>query len=205
MSKTGNRAPDKSPKLRGSLLRELHKINARIRNLVDLSQINLQNPNSQWVTHKINLPDGIFANIRLTGPFADIYDIHLHYQATGTPIRDETIPSYVRLPRVGIPFSLEWVVNKGNKTVYHRESGPAVIQIRPGVSHHIQEVAYWEWGERHCLHGPARTYLKDHRLRWEWWLRGVQQTPSELKATLSNLHRVPKKEQMYLKLLHSRD
>jgi hypothetical protein len=205
MAKKGN-FPDKSPKLKGALLRDLHKLNVRIRELIDFSAIDEEKVRKSWGGCSLPLTDKITARVQVSGLFNDIFSFSLIEADTGQVFHSEDIPSVFVIPRIGLPLLVRWNITQKGTQVIHRLTGPAEIMLDSRrISYTIKEVGYWEWGQRHSLTGPARTYLKDHRLRWEWWIRGQLQTPADLKEMLSNLHRIPKKEQMYLKLLHSRD
>jgi len=207
--------PVKSPKLRGTWLREISRIQATLRKKIDMALLltasTEYNPKRKFVA----LGDNVFyyfdnSSLMRSGTTGLI---HIKIvDSCSNPISNHCdLPSTILVDSRGMVYGYRYeqalkIDSQGwNKNILHRECGPASVDTQLlRYNKVIKCIRFYHMGMGHNLTGPAEISFEpvgNYRLSYKWVFYGKEYPLHQVKRMVENPFRVSKQDQLYLKLM----
>ena len=211
--------PQKTTKLKGSLLRETNRIEGLFQDAVPLKNLSNMIDNNEYKkgmlfplkkNPEISFQlDDTWSSINIT---RGISRFNIVDSKTQRYVENFNLPSYIFVYyRTGMLMSYTYTTSKSNtdmdwiKYWTHRENGPAKVELEfLKYKTHIKKIEFAINGVLHNLTGPAiyrQNDLNPYRMVYDWYFYGKHYPFGEVKRMVKNPFNITKDEQLYLKLM----
>lgn len=206
--------PEKSPKLKGSWLREINRIQSICRKIFDMDQLIEKISNYREKPKLVEIADKTFFHCD-SSPFnmihSDLFSINFVDHTRIPIVGFRNLPSTVIMNTAGAVWGYKYErfrnAHEGfwGSPELHRENGPARVLIKSVRNKRvIQLVEFAEQGITHSLCGPAQISFSDspnYSLNYKWFFFGKEYPLYEVRKWVEKPFNISKQEQIYLKLM----
>lgn len=208
--------PEKSPKLKGSWLRDINRIQGICRKTFNMDQLVKKISNHEEKSKLVEIADNTFFHCD-SSPFnmihSNLFSINLVDHTRIPVVGFRNLPSTIILDLQGRVWGYKYERFRNAQEGFwglpelHREDGPARVLIK--LIHYkrvIQLIEFVENGFIHSLSGPAQITFSNspnYNLNYKWFFFGKEYPLFEVRKWVEKPFNISQQEQTFLKLMLS--